>query len=269
MASIRRRTWKACSTMSALSAPAPLDPRASAIFLDLDGTLIGFGDAPMAVDVPAALLELLAALATLCDGALAVVSGRRMATLDALLAPLALPLAGLHGLERRAADGTVHCLVEAGDTLLAEVREQFEAIARRLPGLLVEDKGAALALHYRAAPHRAGEVEALVAGLERSLPARLVMQRGHMVVEVRAAGADKGSAIAAFMDEPPFRGRHAVFVGDDRTDEHGFAVVNARNGLSVKVGDGDTVARTRLAGPTAVRHWLGEAVARHQTGVNE
>jgi len=253
--------------MSALSAPAPLDPRASAIFLDLDGTLIGFGDSPMAVDVPATLLELLDTLETLCDGALAVVSGRRMATLDELLAPLSLPLAGLHGLERRTADGTVHRLVEEGDALLAEVREHFTAAARRLPGLLVEDKGAALALHYRAAPHRAAEVEALAAELESGLPARLVMQRGHMVIEIRAAGADKGSAIDAFMREQPFRGRRAVFVGDDRTDEHGFAVVNALGGLSVKVGDGETAAHTYLSDPRAVLRWLDEAVARHHAGI--
>ncbi len=253
--------------MSALPAPAPLDPRASAIFLDLDGTLIGFGDTPMAVDVPGALLELLDALGTLCDGALAVVSGRRMATLDELLAPLALPLAGLHGLERRRADGTVHRLVEEGDALLGEVRERFESAAARLPGLLVEDKGAALALHYRAAPHRAPEVEALAGELERALPARLVMQRGHMVVEIRAAGADKGSAIDAFMREPPFRGRRAVFVGDDGTDEHGFAVVNALGGLSVKVGDGETAARAHLPDPRAVLRWLDEAVARHHAGI--
>ncbi|MEQ8232448.1 MAG: trehalose-phosphatase [Gammaproteobacteria bacterium] len=252
--------------MPALPAPAPLDPRASALFLDLDGTLIGFGATPTAVVVSPALRELLARLDVLTDGALAVVSGRRLATLDALLAPLELALAGLHGLERRRADGQVESLAGDGAALLSEVRTVFERATAAAEGLLVEDKGAALALHYRAAPAQAERVEALARELEAALPPQLVMQRGHMVVEVRAAGADKGTAIEAFMAEPPFRGRHAVFVGDDRTDEHGFAVVNARGGLSVKVGDGPTAATTRLPDPDAVLRWLAEGVARQARG---
>lgn len=240
--------------------PQPIDPRTTALFLDLDGTLIEFGDTPMAVRVPDSLRGLLARLAAGCAGALAVVTGRSLATLDGLLAPLVLPAAGLHGLERRDAAGRLQHAPPALRGALEPFVTRLAGFAANTPGLLVEDKGAALALHYRAVPAAAGAVAAFADELAAALPPELVLQRGHMVVEIRAAGADKGVAIAAFMDEAPFAGRRAVFVGDDRTDEHGFEFVNARGGLSVKVGDGATLARARLADPAAVRAWLAHAL---------
>lgn len=244
--------------------PDPIDPRTTALFLDLDGTLIEFGATPAAVSVPASLHHLLPRLAAACDGALAVVSGRRLDSLDDLLAPLSLPAAGLHGLERRDASGCLHPAPAAAAAALAPLAARLHDFVNAHPGLLLEDKGAALALHYRARPAAATVVEQLTQDVEAALPAGLVVQRGHMVVEIRAAGADKGRAIEAFMGEPPFAGRKPVFIGDDRTDEHGFEVVNARGGLSVKVGAGASRARARLADPPAVRAWLAAALDAHR-----
>ncbi|MGE0486230.1 MAG: trehalose-phosphatase [Gammaproteobacteria bacterium] len=240
--------------------PEPFDPRTTALFLDLDGTLIEFGDTPLAVNVSPTLLDLLERLAAACAGALAVVTGRNLATLDRLLAPLVLPVAGLHGLERRDAHGRVYPPPSGLRALLEPPGARLHGFAAREPGLLVEDKGAALALHYRAAPSAAARVLEFAAILAAELPPELVVQRGHEVIEVRAAGADKGTAITAFMAEAPFAGRRAVFIGDDRTDEHGFEVINARGGTSIKVGAGDTLAKARLADPAAVRAWLARAL---------
>lgn len=236
--------------------PADIELPSCALFLDLDGTLIEFGPSPMAVDVPPALITLLQRLEARVEGALAIVTGRQIATVDELIEPLVLPVAGLHGAERRDAAGEWHRIdgVIAAD--ISAIESSMRAFAQRHDGVLVEDKGVAVALHYRSAPHAAAAVSAFAAELATSLPAGLTLQRGHMVVEVRPAAADKGRAIATFMGEHPFAGRRPMFLGDDRTDEHGFEYVNDVAGRSIKVGDGDTLATARLADPRAVRAWL-------------
>jgi trehalose 6-phosphate phosphatase len=246
--------------MNQASLPALFSPRACALFLDLDGTLIDFGNAPMDVEVSPPLLALLGDVRDATEGALAIVSGRSITTIDALLAPMSLPLAGMHGLERRAADGRVHRHATDTDSAVEAVSQRLHAFAAQHAGLLVEDKGLGVALHYRAVPGYADTVAAFADDLEASLADDLIIQRGHMVVEIRPAGADKGTAIAAFMHEAPFHGRQAVFVGDDRTDEHGFAVVNAMHGSTIKVGAGSTVAAARLPDPAAVICWLGDSI---------
>lgn len=226
-----------------------------ALFLDVDGCLLDFADRPDAVAVPDTLRTSLAALATRLDGALALVSGRSLATLDGLFAPLRLPAAGLHGLERRAVDGR---MVDAPPPapLLEKVRKDARRVASEHPGALVEDKGAALALHWRQAP---GAADALRAFADAVLPwlHGYRLQPGDHVVELRPASADKGDAIAAFLEEPPFSGRRPVFAGDDLTDEHGFAVVDGHGGLSVLVGGRKgSAARYALRDPADVRAWL-------------
>ncbi len=233
--------------------PTPADDWA--LFLDVDGCLLEFSDTPDGVCVPPGLPARLDALAQRLGGALALVSGRTLAGLDRLFAPLRLPAAGLHGLERR--HQGVHVASPAAPVALADVREQALRLADRHPGAVVEDKGAAIALHWRLAPHAAADFSVFAAGALARLPGYR-LQHGNQVVELRPADADKGDAIAAFLDEAPFRGRLPVFAGDDLTDEHGFEIVNARGGLSVLVGAREpSVARWHLDGIGAVHEWLG------------
>ncbi|MDQ2702517.1 MAG: trehalose-phosphatase [Pseudomonadota bacterium] len=234
--------------------PVPADDWA--LFLDVDGCLLDIAAHPAEVTVPGRLRDVLQGLAQRLDGALALVSGRPLAGIDALFAPLQLHGAGLHGLEWRSA--TISQAAPASPPALAAIHAEAEAIAAGYPGAVVEDKGPALGLHWRAAP---AAMEALRGFAEAALP-RLPgfrLQHGHSVVELRPAAGDKGMAIAALLQEPPFRGRVPVFAGDDITDESGFAVVNAHGGISILVGGREpSAAHFGLPSPAAVRRWLGE-----------
>lgn len=237
--------------------PAPADDWA--LFLDVDGCLLDLAAAPDAVTVPAALPAALATLARRLQGALALVSGRPIAGIDALFAPLRLPAAGLHGLELRSGDRLRPA--PAAPAALAGIRDEASMLARRYPGVIVEDKGAALGLHWRAAPPARTALRAFAEAALPRLPGYR-LQHGDQVVELRPAAGDKGSAIAALLEAPPFRGRVPVFAGDDQTDESGFAVVNARGGLSVLVGAREpSAAHYALRDPAAVRAWLRRAGA--------
>jgi trehalose 6-phosphate phosphatase len=232
--------------------PRPADDWA--LFLDVDGCLLEFADAPDAVTVPAPLPALLERLAQRLDGALALVSGRALSSLDTLFAPMRLTAAGLHGLERRSALATV--AAPPRSAALEAVHGEARSLADGFPGALVEDKGSALGLHWRRAPQAA---DALRAFAEAALP-RLPgyrLQHGDHVVELRPAEGDKGAAIRALLEEAPFRGRVPVFAGDDITDESGFAVINARGGISVLVGDRTpSAAHYGLRDPADVLDWL-------------
>jgi len=238
--------------------PPPVPARDWALFLDVDGCLIEFTDVPEDVSVQPGVVDRLLALSGMLDGALALVSGRRIAMLDRMFAPALFPAAGLHGLERRLDAGTVALAGEGGADMRGIVEDARQALAP-FPGALVEDKGVALALHWRAAPEAAASAMAFAEGaLARLSGYRL--QPGDHVVELKPGAADKGTAIAAFLEHAPFRGRMPVFAGDDLTDEHGFDVVNARGGISILVGGRTgSVARHGLADPAAVRDWLGVA----------
>ncbi len=230
-----------------------------AFFLDVDGTLIAIADTPDAVHVDAALLELLARLREASGGAVALVSGRAIADLEHHLGGLRLPLAGQHGLERRDAKGRVH--VHAAPLAAnAQIRTVFDALVARHPGLLLEDKGITLALHYRRVPRLASYVQRVAAQLVREVGAGLEVQRGKRVAEIKPAGFDKGSAMLEYLAEPPFRGRRPVYIGDDLNDEHPFFEVNRLDGISIKVGRGRSCARFRLADVGAVRAWLSGAL---------
>jgi len=235
-----------------------------ALFLDVDGTLLEIAGTPDAVAASGEIAALLARLRPLLGGALALISGRRIDDLDAIFAPLILPAAGLHGLERRDARGRRHGIVDAPalDALRAPLRD----FAAAHPGAMLEDKGQTLALHYRQAPGCRDEAKAL---LDALLTGRqdLQMLEGKMVFEIRPRRTDKGDAIAAFLAEPPFAGRRPVFLGDDATDEDGFRLVNDRGGVSIRV-DGEatvraqTAARYRLADVGAVAAWLARVAKR-------
>lgn len=229
-----------------------LNPCETALFLDFDGTLADLAARPGAVRVPTRLVPLLDHLREHLQGALALVTGRPLADLDALLTPLCLPAAAEHGAVHRGADGR-HCSVPVPD--LQAVTRVARALARQHAGLQVELKTAAVALHYRQAP----ALESLcLQHLSRAVMATpgVELLHGKCVMEIKPAGVNKGLAIAAFMREPPFAGRTPWFAGDDVTDEAGFAWVQAAGGQCLKVGAGPSLARHRCASPQALRDWL-------------
>jgi len=232
--------------------PSPADDWA--LFLDVDGCLVDFADTPDAVRVPRRLPALLQRLAQRLDGAVALVSGRPLAGLDRLFAPLQTPAAGLHGLELR--NGAHARPAPVAPVALDGIRDEAAALVLDYPGAVVEDKGPALGLHWRAAPAARDALRALAEAALPRLPGYR-LQHGDSVVELRPADGDKGSAIAALLEQPPFRGRTPVFAGDDITDESGFAVVNAHAGISVLVGAREpSAAHYALRNPNAVRRWL-------------
>ena len=238
----------------------PPPPRLDwAYFLDVDGTLIDIADTPDAVHVDDALLALIARLQRASGGAVALVSGRALSFLDHRLGALHLPVAGQHGLERRDASGRVW-MHAAPPAARSAIKAALAPVLARHPGLLLEDKGLTLALHYRLAPQLAAYAHRLMARLAAAANAGLEVQRGRRVAEIKPAGVDKGAAVAAYLAEPPFARRRPVFIGDDLNDEHGFAEVNRLDGISIKVGKGASCARYRLADVAAVRRWLGEAL---------
>ncbi|HET7671536.1 MAG TPA: trehalose-phosphatase [Burkholderiales bacterium] len=232
-----------------------------ALFLDVDGTLLEIAATPRAVHTDRADTKLIAALYEKADGALALVSGRSLATIDLLFAPLKLPAAGQHGVERRDARGRVQRPAFPAD-VLTRAADMIGAFAAKHAGLVFEHKGYSMALHYRLAPHLAGAAHAVVREACRAVGEGMEVQRGKMVAELKPAGHDKGKAIEAFMREKPFAGRIPVFLGDDLTDEHGFRVVERLGGHSIKIGPGATEAKWRLPHPAAARAWLGDWLAR-------
>lgn len=235
---------------------------AIALFLDVDGTLLEIAATPQAVSVSDDLRERLRALSRASGGAVALVSGRAIADLDALFAPLTLPSAGLHGFERRGALGVCGRRPRPSAAALEAARSAMLDLAQRHAGLLVEDKRFALALHYRKAPHLEETVVKAMEEVAARLAGELELQHGKMVVELRPAGATKAEAVGAFLAEAPFAGRLAVFIGDDLTDEPAFELVNRLDGLSVVVGATQpSAARARLADVTAVHDWLAQLQA--------
>ncbi|HRH14739.1 MAG TPA: trehalose-phosphatase [Azonexus sp.] len=233
----------------------PMPSADSAFFLDVDGTLIEIAETPSAVSVDRCLLELIGRIHRASSGAIALISGRSLSDLGTLLGLPRLPMAGQHGLERRDATGRLWIHATPPDAKCA-IKAALAPVLARHSGLLLEDKGLTLALHYRQALHMAAYVHRLLAQLVGEIGSGLELQRGKRVVEVKPAGIDKGSAIAEYMLEPPFLGRTPIFIGDDLNDEHGFAEVNRLDGVSIKVGSGASCARFRLPNVAAVRSWL-------------
>jgi trehalose 6-phosphate phosphatase len=240
--------------MSAAPQLFPTDP--IAVFLDFDGTLAHIVERPDLARVPASLLAALRDAYTVLDGALALVTGRSIASLDALLEPLQLPAAGVHGIEYRDVTGGIHSV--SAPPVPDWARTELIALAASAPGLLLEDKGHGVALHFRQAPEHEARVREGVRKVFARLGTDFAIQDGKMVVELRPSCATKGTAVARFMENPPFAGRQPVFIGDDITDEDAFRVVNELDGYSIKVGrrHSGSAARYELADVGAVRKWL-------------
>lgn len=240
--------------------PEFVSPHEHAFFFDFDGTLVELASTPDGVVVPARVVETLSTLRALTNGAVAVVSGRGIESIDSFLAIPDLPVAGLHGAERRDASGdTVR--IGFNDARLLRMERALADVVAAHPGMLLEIKGAAIAVHYRNAPRAEPAAREAAERLVAEHADAYVLQPGKMVYEIKPKNVDKGRAVAAFLDEPPFAGRVPVFAGDDLTDEKGFAVVNERGGLSIKVGAGDTAARARVASVEAFVAWLVDIVA--------
>jgi trehalose 6-phosphate phosphatase len=243
---------------TALNLPSPPRLRAAdiALFLDADGTLLEIEREPGAVHVPKPLCHVLEGLQSATGGALALVSGRSLEQLDRLFAPLRLSAAGLHGLERRNLEVGV-ARASPDPAVLERARRRLAAFADATAGALLEDKGLTLALHYRKAPAAARAAVRVAQAAVADSDGALVLLRGKMVCELKPPGVDKGQAIAAFMNEPPFAGRRPVFAGDDVTDEAGFVTINEMGGVSIRIGDGSrTTARFGHENVTAMRIWL-------------
>jgi len=224
------------------------------LFVDLDGTLLHLRDDPHAMPADPALRDLLQHCAARLGGALAIISGRPLAVIDACLTPVHFPAAGLHGLERRDFYGMTKS-VSVDRTPLQDAALQLTQAMEDLPMTTLENKGASLALHWRRAPQFESALRQLAQATVERLGAHYHLLDGNCVVEVLPDQASKGDAVRAFMAEMPFEGRRPVVVGDDITDLTGFEAARALGGSSVAVGPrvrGDFCLRD----VGAVRSWL-------------
>ena len=225
-----------------------------ALFLDFDGTLVAIADRPDDVRLDLSTRQALMHLDTLLDGAIAIITGREIAAVDRFLDPLRLSIAGVHGLTRRDAQGHTHMPAVDGGFASA-IEKALHPLLQKHLALFLEYKFGAVALHYRSHPELENECIALMEAAVDELPG-VELKRGKMVVEAKAVGGNKGAAIADYLNEKPFAGRRAVFAGDDVTDEDAFILVNARDGISIKVGPGETHATYRAAGTDEFLAWL-------------
>ncbi|SDB20687.1 trehalose-phosphatase [Bauldia litoralis] len=232
-----------------------------AFFLDIDGTLIDIAPTPDAVVVPHDLPGILDRLSQRTGGALALLTGRDLDTVDRLFAPFTLPAGAIHGTQLRFADGEV--AIPSESPALAGIRERLGAFVAGRPGMLLEDKGTALAVHFRADPTAHDAVEREVRDAAAAGGADLTVQPGKAVFEIRPAHADKGRALATFMDSPAFAGRRPVAIGDDVTDESMFAEATRRGGQAFRVGaaQAGSFAHKAFDDPAGVRAWLAGLAA--------
>ena len=226
-----------------------------ALFLDFDGTLVEIAERPDAVVVPPDLGATLRALRDRLGGAMAIVTGRSIAVIDGFLAPDRFDVAGLHGTEHRLAGELFPCRTEDHP----ELRLGIEGLQRRFasePGILIEDKGCSVAVHWRLAPAAADLAARTIAEMAAALGSAYRLQLGKAVAEVLPARASKGGIIRHLLTEGPYRDRRPIFIGDDLTDEGAFEVVDDLGGISIRVGPGPTRARYRVEAPSALRELL-------------
>jgi trehalose 6-phosphate phosphatase len=241
------------------SLPTSIDPHATALFLDVDGTLLEIRDRPQEVAADDELIVLLGRLSAFLGGALSLISGRSIADIDRIFAPALFPAAGSHGAEIRLHPDDE---IDVTATQLPQpVMQALVEFADTHDGLLLEHKNGGASLHYRMAPQLEAECRQLVDGLLAGIEQEFRLIPGKMVFELAPRGHNKGNAIVAMMHRKPFAGRRPVFVGDDVTDEDGFEAVNALHGISVRVGeDRDSAASCSVGSVAAVRQWLESIV---------
>jgi trehalose 6-phosphate phosphatase len=231
-----------------------------ALFLDFDGTLVDIAERPDAVTVDPGLPALLAHLRQSCGGALAIVTGRAVAVIEAFLPGLDLDICGLHGMERRIG-GQIQRIEPPDIPALRAALPDLADRLSRIPGVLIEDKGESVALHWRLAPEAEAHVQEAARSTSRKLGTNFRLQGGKSVIEIVPEASGKGRAVEALLARAPYLGRRPLFAGDDLTDENGFRVVEERGGLSIKIGNGDTIATKRVSSPAAFRAWLAAFAA--------
>ncbi len=238
-----------------------------AILLDIDGTLLDLAPTPREVWVPPGLAETLSRLHDRTSGALALVSGRSLNDIDLIFAPEQFPAVGGHGAEMRISSDSEAVATHA-PPMDKELKRRLAAIARLSPGILLEDKGYSLALHYRLAPHAEKAIYAAVSLIRADLPnAPIEVLPGKCVCEIKQSGFDKATGVRELMTHEPFRGRRPIFIGDDVTDELVFAIMPDLGGLAFSVGRRAQGVTDHFDEPRDVRAWLarlidGEAGAR-------
>ena len=231
-----------------------------AFFLDVDGTLIDIAPTPDAVIVPPGLPGMLESLLAKTGGALALLTGRSIETIDRLFAPARLPIGAIHGAEIRFADGEV--LATSAAPALAGIRTRLADFVAARPGMLLEDKGSAVAVHYRAVPELHDAIEAEIRSAVAAADHGLAVQPGKMVFEIRPAGANKGEALVRFMSRTAFAGRRPIAVGDDLTDETMFATALRLGGYASRVGmaANSSSATMDFSNPSEVRNWISRII---------
>ncbi len=245
------------------------NPDRWALFLDIDGTLIDLADTPDAIVVPPQLPSHLHQLSRRLNGALALVTGRGLPYADQLFVPYRFPIAGLHGAERRDPAGTISRFEP--DAAFYAVKTALAEEAAAWPGVLIEDKGAAVAAHYRQAPEQRDAVEQAMSRYLEKAGRHYALQRGKMVLEIRPAEASKGSALRAFLDQPPFEGRKPLAIGDDVTDEAMFRMANQLGGHSIRIADSlaGTDAQSFLPSANALRSFISGLAEQAQSDIDD
>src|ERR1700753_287354 len=231
-----------------------------AILLDIDGTLLDLAPTPREVWVPPGLSNTLNGLLQRSLGALALVSGRSLNDIDLIFAPDQFPAVGGHGAEMRLSIND-EAVASAAPPMDKELKRRLAAIAKLSPGILLEDKGYSLALHYRLAPHAEKAIYEAVSLIRADLPnAPIEVLPGKCVCEIKQSGFDKASGVRELMTHEPFRGRRPVFIGDDVTDESVFAITPELGGLAFSVGRHANGVAGRFDTPSDVRAWLKRLV---------
>jgi trehalose 6-phosphate phosphatase len=251
---------RAMDAMDIAAPPLVSDLRQCAILLDIDGTILDIAPSPRQVWVPTGLRRTLSRLADLAGGAVALVSGRSINDIDLIFSPLQLPTIGVHGAEMRtSADGDVRTRVAP---LSKSLKRKLATVAELGRGILVEDKGYSLALHYRLAPEKGPAVLSAITKICAGVPEEAVeILPGKLVVDVKPAGINKGDAVCALMQHAPFAGRNPIFIGDDTTDLPVFGIIPKFGGLAYSVGGIDADVDGHFATPEAVRDWLSQIAA--------
>jgi trehalose 6-phosphate phosphatase len=239
-----------------------LDPKSLALLLDVDGTLIDIGPSPIEVHVSDELMQSLERLFELTGGALALVSGRPIADLDRLFSPLKLPAIGGHGAEMRVHDGEV---IHSVKPLPQDMRRQLADAATLGSGIVVEDKGYSLALHYRNVPQHEDRLRSHIAAGRAAFPGEATkVLPGKAMFEVMRPSVNKGDGVRALMTHPPFAGRVPVFIGDDVTDESVFAMLSTLGGKGFSVSRQFAGLTGIFESPTQVRRALQRLAANGQ-----
>jgi trehalose 6-phosphate phosphatase len=244
-------------------------PALAALFLDFDGTLAPIAPRPQDVIVPGWVVPTLDGLKHGLQGALAIVTGRPLDSLDAFLQPLVLAAAGAHGAERRDAAGRIE---QQHSQPPSHVVSCASLLATLHPGLILEMKPSGMALHFRLRPELGALCCSVLAEAMAESPGTVLaweLLQGHGVCELKQRAVSKGTAVQAFLAQPPFAGRVPVFVGDDVTDEDGICAVQAAGGFGIRVGPDPSHARYRLADTDAVAQWLEAAAQAMKIPIEE